>query len=156
MPETAGGRRAGQSELRLPRRTGKSQSADRSHNSAHGREVPARSAEKRADPVVYLAGGPGDIAPLEVNGLIAADFIGDRDILVKADNTNLNSTGGISRGVKTGCPGGGPGSPGRIGCPYKIARQQRGHDAESSCQTSIPPRDTLAIRGGLRAVYFLN
>ena len=28
----------------------------------------ARSAEKRRDPVVYLAGGPGDIAPLEVNG----------------------------------------------------------------------------------------
>jgi hypothetical protein len=38
--------------------------------------------EKRPDPVVYLAGGPGDIAPLEVNGLIAADFIRDRDILV--------------------------------------------------------------------------
>jgi hypothetical protein len=27
-------------------------------------KYPARSAEKRADPVVYLAGGPGDIAPL--------------------------------------------------------------------------------------------
>ncbi|MGB6921943.1 MAG: hypothetical protein WBE08_00600, partial [Methyloceanibacter sp.] len=38
---------------------------------------PARSAEKRPDPVVYLAGGPGDIAPLEVNGLIAAGFIRD-------------------------------------------------------------------------------
>src|SRR5262249_29949499 len=36
---------------------------------------PARSPQKRADPVVYLAGGPGDIAPLDVNGLIAADFI---------------------------------------------------------------------------------
>src|SRR6476469_8641056 len=45
-------------------------------------KYPARSPEKRADPVVYLAGGPGDIAPLEVNGLIAADFIRDRDILV--------------------------------------------------------------------------
>jgi hypothetical protein len=42
----------------------------------------ARSTEKRADPVVYLAGGPGDIAPLDVNGLIAADFIRDRDIYV--------------------------------------------------------------------------
>ena len=40
MPETAGGRRAGQSELRLPRRAGKSQPADRPHNSAHGREIP--------------------------------------------------------------------------------------------------------------------
>ena len=40
VPETAGGRRAGQSELRLPRHTGKSQPADRSHNSAHGREIP--------------------------------------------------------------------------------------------------------------------
>jgi pimeloyl-ACP methyl ester carboxylesterase len=45
-------------------------------------KYPARSAEKQPDPVVYLAGGPGDIAPLEVNGLIAADFIRDRDILV--------------------------------------------------------------------------
>jgi hypothetical protein len=40
---------------------------------------PAHAAEKRADPVV-LAGGPGDIAPLEVNGLIAADIIRDRDM----------------------------------------------------------------------------
>ena len=39
----------------------------------------AHSAEKRADPVVYLAGGPGDIAPLDVNAYIAADFIRDRD-----------------------------------------------------------------------------
>src|SRR6476660_9199421 len=38
-------------------------------------KYPARSPEKRPDPVVYLAGGPGDIAPLEVNGFIAADFI---------------------------------------------------------------------------------
>jgi hypothetical protein len=45
-------------------------------------KYPARSLGKRGDPVVYLAGGPGDIAPLEVNGLIAADFIRDRDILV--------------------------------------------------------------------------
>ena len=45
-------------------------------------KYPARSPEKRPDPVVYLAGGPGDIAPLEVNGFIAADFIRDRDILV--------------------------------------------------------------------------
>jgi hypothetical protein len=35
-------------------------------------KFPSRSPEKRADPVVYLAGGPGDIAPLEVNELIAA------------------------------------------------------------------------------------
>ena len=45
-------------------------------------KYPARSPEKRPDPVVYLAGGPGDIAPLEANGLIAADYIRDRDILV--------------------------------------------------------------------------
>jgi hypothetical protein len=38
-------------------------------------KYPARSPAKRADPVVYLAGEPGDIAPLEVNELIASDFI---------------------------------------------------------------------------------
>ena len=43
-------------------------------------KYPSRSAEKRTDPVVYLAGGPGDIVPLEVNALVAADFIRDRDI----------------------------------------------------------------------------
>jgi pimeloyl-ACP methyl ester carboxylesterase len=52
---------------------------------------PARSPEKRADPVVYLAGGPGDIAPLEVNGLIAADFIRDRDILVMSQRGTMFS-----------------------------------------------------------------
>jgi pimeloyl-ACP methyl ester carboxylesterase len=51
----------------------------------------ARSAEKRADPVVYLAGGPGDIAPLEVNGFIAADFIRDRDILVMSQRGTMFS-----------------------------------------------------------------
>src|SRR5499427_4647880 len=53
---------------------------------------PARSPEKkRADPVVYLAGGPGDIAPLEVNGFIAADFIRDRDILVVSQRGTMFS-----------------------------------------------------------------
>ena len=52
---------------------------------------PARSPEKRPDPVAYLAGGPGDIAPLEVNGLIAADFIRDRDIYVMSQRGTMFS-----------------------------------------------------------------
>jgi pimeloyl-ACP methyl ester carboxylesterase len=43
-------------------------------------KYPARSLEKQSDPVVYLAGGPGDIVPLEINALIVADFIRDRDV----------------------------------------------------------------------------
>src|SRR5499427_279462 len=54
-------------------------------------KYPARSPEKRTDPVVYLAGGPGDIAPLEVNGFIAADFIRDRDILVVSQRGTMFS-----------------------------------------------------------------
>src|SRR5262245_66628701 len=54
-------------------------------------KFPARSTEKRADPVVYLAGGPGDIAPLDVNGLIAADFIRDRDIYVVSQRGTMFS-----------------------------------------------------------------
>jgi pimeloyl-ACP methyl ester carboxylesterase len=54
-------------------------------------KYPARSPEKRPDPVVYLAGGPGDIAPLEANGLIAADFIRDRDILVLSQRGTMFS-----------------------------------------------------------------
>jgi hypothetical protein len=54
-------------------------------------KYPARSPEKRADPVVYLAGGPGDIAPLEVNGLIAGDFIRDRDIVVVSQRGTMFS-----------------------------------------------------------------
>ena len=54
-------------------------------------KYPARSPEKRPDPVVYLAGGPGDIAPLEVNGFIAADFIRDRDILVVSQRGTMFS-----------------------------------------------------------------
>jgi pimeloyl-ACP methyl ester carboxylesterase len=54
-------------------------------------KYPARSPEKRPDPVVYLAGGPGDIAPLEVNGLIAADFIRDRDIVVMSQRGTMFS-----------------------------------------------------------------
>jgi pimeloyl-ACP methyl ester carboxylesterase len=69
-----------------------------SHSRPTGRTIrllvakyPAHSPEKRADPVVYLAGGPGDIAPLEVNGLIAADFIRDRDILVVSQRGTMFS-----------------------------------------------------------------
>src|SRR5882672_8336861 len=54
-------------------------------------KYPARFPEKRADPIVYLAGGPGDIAPLEVNGLIAADFIRDRDIVVMSQRGTMFS-----------------------------------------------------------------
>jgi pimeloyl-ACP methyl ester carboxylesterase len=54
-------------------------------------KYPARSAEKRPDPIVYLAGGPGDIAPLEVNGLVAADFIRDRDIYVVSQRGTMFS-----------------------------------------------------------------
>ena len=54
-------------------------------------KYPARSPKKLADPVVYLAGGPGDIAPLEVNGLIAADFIRDRDIVVMSQRGTMFS-----------------------------------------------------------------
>jgi hypothetical protein len=54
-------------------------------------KYPARSPERRPDPVVYLAGGPGDIAPLEVNGLIAADFIRDREILVLSQRGTMFS-----------------------------------------------------------------
>ena len=54
-------------------------------------KYPARSLEKRPDPVVYLAGGPGDIAPLEINGLIAADFIRDRDIYVVSQRGTMFS-----------------------------------------------------------------
>jgi pimeloyl-ACP methyl ester carboxylesterase len=54
-------------------------------------KYPAHSSVKRADPVVYLAGGPGDIAPLDVNGLIAAGFIRDRDILVVSQRGTMFS-----------------------------------------------------------------
>jgi pimeloyl-ACP methyl ester carboxylesterase len=52
---------------------------------------PARSPEKLSDPVVYLAGGPGDIVPLEVNGFIAADFIRDRDIVAMSQRGTMFS-----------------------------------------------------------------
>jgi pimeloyl-ACP methyl ester carboxylesterase len=54
-------------------------------------KYPARSPEKRPDPVVYLAGGPGDIALLDVNGRIAADFIRDRDIVVMSQRGTMFS-----------------------------------------------------------------
>jgi pimeloyl-ACP methyl ester carboxylesterase len=54
-------------------------------------KYPARSPKKLADPAVYLAGGPGDIAPLEVNALIAADFIRDRDIVVMSQRGTMFS-----------------------------------------------------------------
>ena len=54
-------------------------------------KYPAHSPEKRADPVVFLAGGPGDIAPLDVNAYIAANFIRDRDFLVVSQRGTMFS-----------------------------------------------------------------
>jgi hypothetical protein len=52
---------------------------------------PARSPEKRHDPVVCLAG---------VNELIAADFIRDRDILVVSQRGTTKTVAGLCRTVK--------------------------------------------------------
>jgi pimeloyl-ACP methyl ester carboxylesterase len=54
-------------------------------------KYPAHAPEKRADPVVYLAGGPADIAPLDVNAYIAANFIRDRDFLVVSQRGTMFS-----------------------------------------------------------------
>jgi pimeloyl-ACP methyl ester carboxylesterase len=54
-------------------------------------KYPARAQEKQADPVVYLAGGPGDIAPLDVNAYITANFIRDRDFLVVSQRGTMFS-----------------------------------------------------------------
>jgi pimeloyl-ACP methyl ester carboxylesterase len=45
---------------------------------------PAPAPEKRSDPVVFLAGGPGDIGPWDVDAFVVADFIRDRDIVLMA------------------------------------------------------------------------
>ncbi len=51
----------------------------------------ARSAEKRPDPILYLEGGPGDIAPLEIDEIIKANFIRDRDIWVVSQRGTWSS-----------------------------------------------------------------
>jgi pimeloyl-ACP methyl ester carboxylesterase len=51
----------------------------------------AQSPEKRPDPILYLEGGPGDIAPLEIDPIIKANFIRDRDILVVSQRGTWSS-----------------------------------------------------------------
>jgi pimeloyl-ACP methyl ester carboxylesterase len=52
----------------------------------------AQSPEKRPDPILYLEGGPGDIAPLEIDQIIAANFIRFRDIWVVSQRGTWFST----------------------------------------------------------------
>jgi pimeloyl-ACP methyl ester carboxylesterase len=54
-------------------------------------EYPAQSAQKRLDPILYLEGGPGDIAALEINPIIKANFIRDRDIWVVSQRGTWSS-----------------------------------------------------------------
>jgi hypothetical protein len=49
----------------------------------------AQSPEKRADPILYLEGGPGDVAALEIDPIIKANFIRDRDILGRESARHL-------------------------------------------------------------------
>jgi pimeloyl-ACP methyl ester carboxylesterase len=51
----------------------------------------APSSQKRPDPILYLEGGPGDIAPLEIDEIIKANFIADRDILVVSQRGTWSS-----------------------------------------------------------------
>ncbi len=51
----------------------------------------AQSLQKRPDPILYLQGGPGDIAPLEVDEIIKANFIRDRDIWVVSQRGTWSS-----------------------------------------------------------------
>ncbi len=51
----------------------------------------AQSPERRPDPILYLEGGPGDIAPLEINAIITANFIRDRDIWVVSQRGTWSS-----------------------------------------------------------------
>jgi pimeloyl-ACP methyl ester carboxylesterase len=60
----------------------------------------AHSAEKRPDPVVYLAGGPGDIVPLEVNAFVAAGFIRDRDVYAMSQRGTMFSEPALTCAVE--------------------------------------------------------
>ncbi|HEY1654707.1 MAG TPA: hypothetical protein VGF86_06315, partial [Candidatus Tumulicola sp.] len=51
----------------------------------------APSSEKRPDPILYLEGGPGDIAPLEIDEIIRANFLRDRDIWVVSQRGTWSS-----------------------------------------------------------------
>jgi pimeloyl-ACP methyl ester carboxylesterase len=51
----------------------------------------AQTPQKRPDPILYLEGGPGDIAPLEIDGIIKANFIRDRDIWVVSQRGTWSS-----------------------------------------------------------------
>lgn len=51
----------------------------------------AESPEKKSDPILYLEGGPGDIAPLEIDAIIHANFIRDRDIWVVSQRGTSSS-----------------------------------------------------------------
>lgn len=51
----------------------------------------AQSPVKRPDPILYLEGGPGDVAPLESDGFIKANFIRDRDIWVLSQRGTWSS-----------------------------------------------------------------
>jgi pimeloyl-ACP methyl ester carboxylesterase len=68
------------------------------HSKPNGRTIElmvtkysAGSAGKRPDPVLYLEGGPGDIAQLEANEIIKADFIRDRDIWIVSQRGTWSS-----------------------------------------------------------------
>jgi pimeloyl-ACP methyl ester carboxylesterase len=51
----------------------------------------AQSPEKRPDPILYLEGGPGDIAELEIDAIIKANFIRNRDIWVVSQRGTWSS-----------------------------------------------------------------
>src|SRR5690348_14946999 len=51
----------------------------------------AQAPVKRPDPILYLEGGPGDIAELEIDAIIKANFIRNRDIWVVSQRGTWSS-----------------------------------------------------------------
>lgn len=54
-------------------------------------KVSARSVGKQPDPILYLEGGPGDIAQLEANEIVKANFLRNRDIWIVSQRGTWSS-----------------------------------------------------------------
>lgn len=97
--------------------------------------IPATSATKKPDPIVWLAGGPGDDAITEIPWALGGDLNSDRDVIF------ISQRGTYSARPNTACPSVDRATATTLDMPYDSDEARKAvADAQSQCRAEVQAR----------------
>lgn len=97
--------------------------------------IPAKSANKQPDPIVWLAGGPGDDALTEIPWALGGDLAADRDVVF------ISQRGTYSSRPNTACPSVDRAGVTTLDMPYDSEDARKAYSyAQAQCRTEVQAR----------------